>query len=125
MPRKPRGRGKRGAAEPNEPLANLPANTRQGATPSYDGPSDNRGRSPSIAGPSNTVRTASRNRSSSRNPPASQAPQRRDPARDPPKPSGRVLLKNIDFGGEAYNLLGDGVSTLILPFVKPFACSGA
>lgn len=85
MPRKGRGRGQRGAAEPLEKPSNVPANTRQGDESTFDGPSDNRGRAPSSAGPSQAVRTGSRNRSSSRKPAASQQGPRKDPARDAPK----------------------------------------
>ena len=64
----------------------------------YDGPGSNagesRGRSPSIS----RARSQSRPSSQVRNP--SQTRQAGDPAREKPN----VLLRNVDFGGAAYNM---------------------
>ena len=64
----------------------------------YDGPGSNagesRGRSPSVSRPPSTSRPSSRIRATS------QTRQAGDPARDAPK----VLLRNVDFGGAAYNM---------------------
>lgn len=65
----------------------------------YDGPGSNageaRGRSGSVAATRSSSRPGSQVRS------ASQTGQRVDPARDPVPP---VLLRNVDFGGGAYNI---------------------
>ena len=70
-----------------------------GAQPEpYDGPGSNagesRGRSPALS------RTRSTSRPSSQIRGTSQTRQAGDPARDAPK----VLLRNVDFGGAAYNM---------------------
>lgn len=100
------GTGKRGNAAGGPRGGNSPE------TPApYDGPNDprggSRGRSPSQAGPSgpragSQVRAASATRGV--------GPILRDPARD-----ARVgpLLRNVDFGGDAYNLY-DSVSCILL-----------
>lgn len=85
----------------------------------YDGPSDGRGRSPSNAGQSQTGRPMSRTRSSSRGPATGQVTQPTDPARDPPARTPRVLTKNVDFGGEAYNILQN---TGYVSFAFPLHC---
>lgn len=65
----------------------------------YDGPGSNageaRGRSGSVAGTRSSSRPGSQVRGSS------QARQAVDPARDPVP---QVLLRNVDFGGAAYNI---------------------
>lgn len=71
----------------------------------YDGPSDTRGRSPSNAGQSQTGLTASRTHSSSKGPATGEPTQQADPAGEQPVRTARVLSKNVDFGGEAYNVL--------------------
>ena len=70
-----------------------------GAQPEpYDGPGSNagesRGRSPAVSRAHSISRPSSQVRGSS------QTRQAEDPARDAPK----VLLRNVDFGGAAYNL---------------------
>ena len=64
----------------------------------YDGPGSNvgdpRGRSPSVSHTRSTSRPSSQVRG------LSQTRQIGDPARDPPQ----VLLRNVDFGGAAYNI---------------------
>ena len=65
----------------------------------YDGPGSNagesRGRSGSVAGTRSSSRPGSQVRGSS------QTRQAVDPARDP---APQVLLRNVDFGGAAYNI---------------------
>lgn len=84
---------------------------QQLAPAAFDGPNDPRGRTPSQSGrgssrPGSQTRTASANRSQG------QVGQtiRQDPARDP-KP--QILLKNVELGGNAYNLLHDRVSLFL------------
>lgn len=64
----------------------------------FDGPGSNagesRGRSPSVSRPRSQSRPSSQVRGSS------QSRQAGDPAREQPK----VLLRNVDFGGAAYNM---------------------
>lgn len=75
------------------------------------GPSSGRGRQPSAAGQS--ARTASREPSASR---AAAGPQAlRDPARE----DRRVLNKNVDFAGNAYNIFNQ-VSYTKLCFLTSF-----
>ena len=70
-----------------------------GAQPEpYDGPGSNagesRGRSPAVSQTRSTSRPGSQMRGTS------QTRQAGDPAREAPK----VLLRNVDFGGAAYNM---------------------
>lgn len=64
----------------------------------YDGPGSNAGEARGRSGSISHTRSASRPGSQVRG--SSQTRQAVDPARDPPK----VLLRNVDFGGAAYNL---------------------
>ena len=98
----PGAHNKRDAAARERRHRNQPGSNAgpSGAQPEpYDGPGSNageaRGRPGSIAG----TRSSSRPGSQVRGP--SQTRQAVDPARDPVPP---VLLRNVDFGGAAYNL---------------------
>ena len=91
-----RGGGNAGTSQPAQPQ-----------TPAFDGPppeSPSRGRAGSVTGTS--VRASSR--AGSRPPTASgtrasSQTRRVDPARDPP-PAAPVLSRNVDFGGQAYDM---------------------
>lgn len=70
-----------------------------GAQPErYDGPGSNAGEARGRSGSISHTRSASRPGSQIRG--SSQTRQAVDPARDPPQ----VLLRNVDFGGAAYNI---------------------
>lgn len=81
---------------------------------SFDGPDDSpsRGRSGSTAGPRASSRGPSQTRASSQT-------RRVDPARD--RPAAPVLLRNVDFGGQAYDMFSS-VSRNPLCFCTGFAC---
>lgn len=64
----------------------------------YDGPGSNAGEARGRSGSVLHTRSASRPGSQTRG--SSQTRQAVDPARDPPT----VLLRNVDFGGAAYNI---------------------
>ena len=105
--RRDRGQGgRRGNASQGGPATASPSDIRQ-ANATYDGPSDTRGRSPSNMGQLQPAQAPSRTRSGSRGHTTSQQGQRTDPARDPPTATPRMLLRNVDFGGAAYNILED------------------
>ena len=74
----------------------------------YDGPGSNAGESRGRAGSVGGTRTSSRPGSQIRG--SSQTRQAVDPARDPVP---QVLLRNVDFGGAAYNIFSQ-VSTKLL-----------
>ena len=77
-----------------------------GAQPgAYDGPGSNSGEARGRSGSVGRARSSSRPASQVRG--SSQAGRGVDPARDPEK---QVLLRNVDFGGSAYNIF-DQVST--------------
>lgn len=108
-----RGQGARPVTQ-GDPTNSPHDNVRPGNA-GYDGPSDNRGRSPSTTGQSQTGRPGSRNRSGSRGPATGGPAPRTDPARDPPPRTPRVLSRNVDFGGDAYNVLsGTGYVSIVL-----------
>lgn len=93
---------KRDAAARQAPRRNQGSSTAgfAGAQPEpYDGPGSNigesRGRSSSVAGTRSSSRPSSQVRG------GSQTRQAVDPARDP---GPQVLLRNVDFGGAAYNI---------------------
>lgn len=110
-----RGRGGPGADTTQPGPNNSTQSGPQISDAGYDGPSDNRGRSPSNTGQSQAGRTASRARSSSRGPATGQPAQQPDPARDPPEREARVLSRNLDLGGNAYNMLqGTGYVSIFL-----------
>lgn len=90
MPAHNKKRGQRGGRGATADPANPPAPQQA----SYDGPpeSPGRGRSGSVGG-GPSVRASSRGASQTR---------LVDPARDPPPAP--VLVKNVDFGGQAYDL---------------------
>ena len=117
--RRNRGQGTRRGNTGQEGSATASSgNARQGNA-TYDGPSDTRGRSPSNTGQPQPVRASSRARSGSRGPETSQQVQRRDPARDPSRPR-RELLRNVDFGGSAYNIIGGtGYVSVVLSYSTP------
>ena len=97
-----RGRGQRRGATSGLPL-------QQAA---YDGPSETRGRSPSQSG------TPSRSQSVAR---ASSVAQTRSGSRlirgyDPRTGRAPVLLRNVDFGGEAYNIKSSVSPSICLLF---------
>lgn len=82
-----------------------------GAQPEpYDGPGSNageaRGRSGSVAGPRSSSRPGSQVRA------GSQTRQAVDPARDPVP---QTLLRNVDFGGNAYNIFSQVSQAQNLP----------
>lgn len=89
---------------------NAPAGSAEATQPSakYDGPNESpsRGRAPSTTGAS--VRASSRAGSQTRT--ASQT-RRVDPARNPPPAP--VLSRNVDFGGQAYDILSSVSCNLV------------
>ena len=86
----------------NQPGSN-PAGSNAGPSGNqpepYDGPGSNAGESRGRSGSVAVTRTSSRPGSQVRG--SSQARQAVDPARDP---APQVLLRNVDFGGAAYNI---------------------
>ena len=113
---------KRDAAARNAPRhdqVGLAAGSAGAQPEPYDGPGSNsgeaRGRSGSVAGIRSSSRPGSQVRASSRTRPAV------DPARDP---TPQVLLRNVDFGGAAYNIFSQVSPKLAyLPTVSLSLCA--
>lgn len=114
----PGAQRKRDAAKRGAPRRNQGGSTgghAEAQPEPYDGPGSNageaRGRSGSVAGARSTSRPGSQVRGSS------QTRQAVDPARDPVP---QVLLRNVDFGGGAYNMFSQ--VSLTIACLPQFAC---
>lgn len=113
---------KREAAAREAPRRNQGHSTAGPARPQpepYDGPGSNageaRGRSGSVAGTRSSSRPGSQVRGSS------QTRQAVDPAREPVS---QVLLRNVDFGGAAYNMFNQvSPKFTCLPMVSVSLCA--
>lgn len=91
MPSQTKNRGKPKAGQPSAPPRT------DAPQQSFDGPDDSpgRGRGGAAAGPPASSRGNSQTRATSQT-------RRVDPARD--RPAAPMLLRNVDFGGQAYDL---------------------
>ena len=110
-PRGRRGRGQREISGNNSVISEVSANEAE--IDHYDGPSERRGRpgSSGATSGSRTIRASSRHRSASREAQPAKIREETNAARN-------MLLRNVDFGGNAYSIMGGDVSTFFLGLVK-------